>query len=89
MYKLHYASLDLKGDIPCHEFELIDELRTFIGHIVYPLKMVNDKIYLVAFQDEIIVTENGLLVEELFEFNLNSVYPFYEDEDIFIQEYVQ
>ena len=86
-YKLHYAKLDLQGDIPCLEFPSIEEVRSFITSIVYPLKMVNKKVYVVAIQDEVIVTENGLLVEELFDGNLNSAYPFYEVEDIFIQEY--
>lgn len=86
-YKLHYAKLDLQGDIPCLEFPSIEEVRSFITSIVYPLKMVNKKVYVVAIQDEVIVTENGLLVEELFDGNLNSAYPFYEGEDIFIQEY--
>ena len=86
-YKIHYAKLDLQGNIPCLEFTSIEEVRSFITIIVYPLKMVNEKVYVIAIQDEIIVTENGLLVEELFDGNLNSVYPFYEGEPIFIQEY--
>jgi len=87
VYKIHYAKLDLQGDIPCLEFTSIEEVRSFITSIVYPLKMVNEKVYVIAIQDEVIVTENGLLVEELFDGNLNSAYPFYEGEDIFIQEY--
>ena len=86
-YKLHYAKLDLQGDIPCLEFTSIEEVRSFITSIIYPLKMVNEKVYVIAIQDEVIVTENGLLIEELFDGNLNSAYPFFESEDIFIQEY--
>lgn len=85
---LHYAKLDLQDDdIPCYEFTSIEEVRSFITSIVYPLKMVNEKVYVIAIQDEVIVTENGLLIEELFNGNLNSAYPFFENEDIFIQEY--
>ena len=85
--KIHYAKLNLQGDIPCLEFTSIEEVRSFIASIVYPVKMVNEKVYVIAIQDEVIVTENGLLVEELFDGNLNSAYPFYEGEAIFIQEY--
>ena len=87
IYKIHYAKLDLQGDIPCLEFPSIEKVRSFITSIVYPLKMVNEKVYVIAIQDEVIVTENGLFIEELFDGNLNSVYPYNEGEDIFIQEY--
>jgi len=87
IYNIHYAKIDLNGDITCLEFTSIEEVRSFITSIVYPLKMVNEKVYVIAIQDEVIVTENGLLLEELFDGNLNSAYPFYEGEDIFIQEY--
>jgi hypothetical protein len=86
-YKLHYAKINSQGDIPCLEFQTIDEVRSFIASIVYPLQIVNEKVYLVSIQDEVIITENGLLIEELFDVNLNSAYPFFEGEDIFIQEY--
>jgi len=88
IYKIHYAKIDLNdGDIPCLVFNSIKRVRAFIASIVYPLKTVNGKVYLIAIQDEVIVTENGLLLQELFDHKLNSVYPFYEGEDIFIQEY--
>ena len=88
IYKIHYAKIDLNDcDIHCLEFTSIEEVRSFITSIVYPLKMVNEKVYVIAIQDEVIVTENGLLLEELFDGNLNSAYPFYEGEGIFIHEY--
>ena len=86
-YRIHYAKLNLQGDIPCLEFNSIDDLRSFIDSIVYPLKLVNEKIYLLAIDDEIIVTDNGLLVYEIFDGNINALDPFYEGVDIFIQEY--
>lgn len=86
-YKIYYAKLDLQGDTPCLKLPSIDEVRLFIQSIIYPLKLVNEKIYVIAIQDEVIVTENALLIEELFDGNLNSLYPFYEGDDILIQEY--
>ena len=87
-YKIYYAPVDLQGDIPCLEFSLIDEVRSFISSIVYPIRMVNEKIYVVAIQDEIIVTENGLFIDDLFNKQFFSVYPFYECDEIHIQEYL-
>jgi hypothetical protein len=86
-YKVYYAQLHLQGDVPCLEFASIEEIRSFITGIIYPLKMASEKVYVVLIQGEVIVTDNVLLIEELFDGNLTSAYPFYEGEDIFIQEY--
>jgi hypothetical protein len=87
-YKLHYAKLKLEGDIPCLEFTSKEDVRSFITSIVYPLKMINEKVYLIAIQDEIFVTEDVLLIEELFNEDLYSANPFCGGKkDIFIQEY--
>ena len=86
-YKLHYAPLILVGDIPCYEFKTIKELQSFIESVLYPFKMENDRVYLVVMEDEVIITENALFVIELFERKFNSVYPYYEGQPIFIQEY--
>jgi hypothetical protein len=87
--KLHYAKLDLQGDIPCYEFKGIAEIRNFISEIVgqHPTGKAENMVYLITIQDDVFVTQNCQLIEELFVGNLNSVYPFYEDEDISIHEY--
>jgi hypothetical protein len=81
--KLHYASLDLQGDIPCYKFKGIEELRNFVTGIISK----SDIVYLLVIQDDVFVTENTILISELFDGNLNSVYPFFEGEPIFLQEY--
>ena len=88
IYKIHYANLNLQGDIPCLEFTSIEEVRSFIISIVYPLKMVNERVYVIAIEDEVIVTEDVLLVQRLFDDNFDSVYPLHECDVIFIQEYL-
>lgn len=88
MYEIHHAKLELgNNDIPCIECKSIEDVRSYITSILYPLKTVADRVYLLAIQDEVIVTDNYAFVEELFDGNINSVYPFYENEKIFIQEY--
>ena len=88
-YKLHYAKLDLQGDIPCYELSGIEEVKNFVSGIVgqHPTGNAENMVYLIAIQDEVFVTENCQLVQELFDGNMNSAYPFYENEPIFIQEY--
>ena len=84
--KVYYAKLNLKEDIKCFEFKSIESIRNFISDIVYGDK--EDKVvYLLVIQDDVFVTENKQLVCELFDGNLNSAYPFYEGDNIFIQEY--
>ncbi len=87
--KVHYAKLNLQGDIPCYEFQGIEDLRTFVNGIIdqHSGFKAENMVYLIAIQDDVFVTENLQLVQELFDGNLNSAYPFYEGEDIFIQEY--
>ena len=87
--KLHYAKLDLQGDISCYELNGIEEVRNFVSGIVgqHPTGKADNMVYLIAIQDNVFVTENCQLVQELFDGNLNSAYPFFEGEDIFIQEY--
>ena len=82
---VNYALL---GKSETERYELNrDEVWSFIlktTEINFP-----ECIYLVCINDEIIITENRGFVEELFNVNtmLNSVYPFYEEEEITIQEY--
>lgn len=87
--KIHYAKLDLQGDIPCFELNRIEEVRNFISGIVgqHPTGVAENMVYLIVIQDEVFVTQNCQLVQELFDGNINSAYPYYEGESIFIQEY--
>lgn len=87
--KVHYAKLNLQGDIPCYEFQGIEDLRTFVNGIIdqHSGFKAENMVYLIAIQDDVFVTENLQLVQELFDGNLNSAYPFYEGEDVFIHEY--
>lgn len=89
MKKIHYAKLNSDGDIPCFEFNRIEEIRNFVAAILAqnPTDKAEKLVYLIAIQDEIFVSQNCELIQELFDGNLNVAYPFFENEDIFIQEY--
>jgi|688.fasta_scaffold768566_1 hypothetical protein len=88
-YKIHYAELVLEGDIPCFVFDNIEGVRTFVAEILsqHPDGQSHNMIYLVVIDDDIFVTDNCVLIQELFDGNLNSVYPFFEGQSIYIQEY--
>ena len=85
--KINYLKLDSLEEFSCLEFNKIQNVQSFITGIVYPLKMINEKVYLISIRDEVIVTESGLLVQELFEGKLFQAYPYYYDLDIIIIEY--
>lgn len=82
-YKIHYGRLPLMSEIECLEFKSISDVRIFVNNIATNIP----KVYLIGIQDEVFVTENIALVIELFDGDFSSAYPFYEGEDIFIQEY--
>ena len=83
--ELFYAKINLDGDIPAYKFETKEELINFIDHsIIFPLKMENEKVFLLAINDEVFVTENGQLMRELIEKDLYYLEVF---EAIHIQEY--
>jgi hypothetical protein len=88
MTKVHYAKIDLDGDIPCYEFGTIEQVRDFVQSILnkHPKKEA-EFVYLLVIQDDVIVTENCQFIEEIFDGNLNSVYPFYEGDAVSIHEY--
>ena len=86
-YKINYLKLDSLEEFSCLEFNKKRDVQSFITGIVYPLKMINEKVYLIRINDEVIVTESGLLVQELFKGKLLQTYPFYYDVVIFIMEY--
>jgi hypothetical protein len=73
-YNIYYAPLDFNVDIHSMEFNAVEEVIGFITSIVYPLKLVNDKVYLLALDDEILVTDNGLLISSIFEHNYMNLY---------------
>lgn len=86
-YKIHYSKLnDQICEIPCYEFESEKNVQIFITNLAYPTKVDADKVYVVVVQDDVIITENGAFVIELFEHKLNSVYPYYEGAFIAIYE---
>ena len=87
--KLHYAKLETQGDIPCYELIGMKQVRNFVAQILdqHPTGTAENMVYLVAIQDDVFVTQNCQFITELFDCKLNSVYPFFENENIFIQEY--
>jgi hypothetical protein len=85
MYKVHHAPKGSFG-ITTHEFKEIEEVIGFIGSIVFPVKLKSDTVYLVEFGEEVIVTENGLLVNEIFNNPPYHSNPM-EWSEIAIQEY--
>ena len=83
-YKLHYASLNSKGNIPCYSFETFNELVSFIYEKIDEYK--EKRVYLIAkdFQTRCPIvtddkTEIGLILNKLSSFGHKS--------DTFIQEY--
>ena len=85
--KLHYANLNLQGDIPCYEFYDEGGLIDFVQRIAY--KGLKDKnvVYLIAIQDEVFITDNPSTLVTYFESPLNTANLQYNGEDIFIQGY--
>ena len=82
-HKLYYAHAELEGDVPMYEFDLMEDLALFVLE-----KVRENLVYIVAYDDEVFVTDNLALVVELFERKLKSFYPFYEGERCpHIQEY--
>jgi hypothetical protein len=85
IHKLHYAQIDIQGDIPCYELNGMDGVINFVSKILD--QNTEGIIYLIAIQYDVFVTENCALVYELFSNHLAAAYPYYENEAIFIQEY--
>ena len=89
-YKLNYAKLDLDGeDIPCYSFNEKQEVRNFVDGILgqHPSLFTENCVYLIGLDEQVVVTNNCALVSELFDAKLNSVYPYYEDDEMSIHEY--
>lgn len=82
MIKLHYAALDNHEDIPCVELPDTDKLRQYFENNIEPDK--RERVYLLAQDKEVIVTENIKLIR----FNIYFLLPLLEREgDIHLQEY--
>lgn len=62
-------------------------LRAKIMDLVY-MATHDTTVFLVKFDNECFVTENCELICELFDRKLNSAYPYYENDDIHIFEFV-
>ena len=65
-FTLNYSPIGSLIDVQVHHFNSILDVKTFITNIVFPLKKQNNKVYLLALEDEIIVTEEGLFIDEIF-----------------------
>lgn len=81
---IHYAELGVVGDINSIFFDSLLDAQDFLDSIIYPLSIKNERIYLVAIDDEITISENAFYAIDEFIF---SFYPESEMEDIYIQEY--
>ena len=81
---IHYAKVDLVEDIPCYEFETEINAFEWVLDILHGQK--NNVVYLVSINDEVVVTDDNLIVAQIFSGGVSSVYP-YTGNDIFIQEY--
>lgn len=85
MFKLHYASLDLQGDIPCFEFESKYEMLDYVTKL-YNNNWVTylDKVCLIAISDHLIVVNSMNRILNFINAELNHI-DF--DTDVFLQEY--
>jgi hypothetical protein len=83
-YKLHYAKLNHEGDIPVIKFEAGHDFEFYFWpDIVEKPKIV----YLLCCDDEVIVTENVYLIEELLSDSTSYIFPVNPNIPIFLQEY--
>ena len=65
-YKLHYASLELQGDIPCYNLQGFHEIAAFLL-----AESSTESVFLVSILDEVFVTDNiavAIRFIELFNF---------------------
>ena len=83
MFKLHYAELNLQGDIPCFEFRTHAQLIDFIDE-----KCINRSsqlVWLLAREDssDIFISENHLSIQDF----LKNKYLWDFRGEYFLQEY--
>lgn len=81
MYKIHYAKLDLQGDIPCVELQSFREAYAFIESVLYP--ETKNKVYLLAVEDEIFISETASLICKMYK----DAISYSKQKEIFLQEY--
>jgi hypothetical protein len=79
MVKLHYAELELRGDIKKIKF---DNVYKLCGELSNELSNTKDKVYLLSINDNIHVSEHFMLIIHLI-ITLSE----WDDQDIFLQEY--
>lgn len=83
MFKLHYASLDLQGDIPCFQFKNHLDMIDFIDE-----KCINRNgkvVWLLAKKDstDVFISESHLSIQDYF----TRKYLWNVSDDYFLQEY--
>lgn len=85
MFKLHYASLDLQGDIPCVEFESKYEMLDYVSKIYNNNWLTYlKKVCLVSISDHLIVVNSMSRILNFINDELNHI-DF--GTDVFLQEY--
>jgi hypothetical protein len=82
MYKLHYAELNLEGDIPCFEFKTIQKLIKFIDEKTFnPINRNKVYLFVTEEQNHIFVTDKNI-------FLICRIIPLFKGDRIFfLQEY--
>jgi hypothetical protein len=86
--KLHYAELNLKGDIPCYN---IDNVKDISNIIKTDLTQQKNKVYLFNFEfgigeSEVIISENISTILKFLQDNTNLI-KYSQSRDMFLQEY--
>jgi hypothetical protein len=90
IYKLHYAKLGLKEDIPCIQFNDISDICNFIEEIENKesapyLGFAKNKVFVLTDGSEVIVTQSYNVIQDFFiyeifalfeEDNLNNIHLF-------------
>lgn len=87
IYKLHYAEKELIGDINPIKFKTNLSIYNYVINLI---GKDENTVYLLAIDDEVIVTENLALIMEIMSSNVSSI-GLMEDEkgicNVFLQEY--
>jgi hypothetical protein len=84
-YQLHYAALQLNGNITCFEFDSKYKLLNFIELNYYKHRITYlNKICLVAISDNLIVVNS---MHRILEFVDNELLSLDFDANVFLQEY--
>jgi hypothetical protein len=84
MYKLHYASLNLQGDIPCYDFQELEDIANFILTLQ---KTQKDIVYLLAYEEEVFISDYIITIAEVLSKDVSESLFFCTDKNVFFQEY--